>query len=170
MPKVAVSHGFNLRGWDPSASTPTEIYAIASWLGVGYVTLITHMDAALNMLPSDHARKLLKDRNKMPALRKRLIGRECPGNLIVADTQWSGRAIDAQVSDLILLAKGAGLEGACATIIEDSNRGTLLRAIAPGIGRCMHSDSGWSAYLRVSRKDYVGRAKYRFEEEVPNGD
>jgi Zn-dependent peptidase ImmA (M78 family) len=169
MPKLVVSRGFALRGWNPVASEPVAFYVIASWVGVGYATLITHMRATLNMLSADRAEELLKYRTQIPELRKQLIGRECLDNLIAVDQHWYGRSIDAQVSELILLPKLTRLEGSCGTIIEENDRGTLVMASTPGIGRCLHPGSGWCAYMRVSRKNYVGRARYRFEEEVLDG-
>ena len=50
MPKVAVSRGFSLRGWDLATAAPEAFYVVATWLGVGYTTLIYHLRKALGML------------------------------------------------------------------------------------------------------------------------
>ena len=67
---------------------------------------------------------------------------------------------------MILLPPNAILEGNCAAIDAQNEMKTVVRATQPGIGRVHVPTSGWAAFIRVTRKNYVGRAKYRFEEEV----
>ena len=52
---------------------------------------------------------------------------------------------------------------------DDGNR-TLLRASSPGPGRITHPQSGWSSFVRISRRGYVGRGIFRFQEEVQDDD
>ena len=49
MPATAVKHGFRTRGWEPKECTPRQVYAVASWLGVGYATLVHRMGGSLGM-------------------------------------------------------------------------------------------------------------------------
>jgi hypothetical protein len=54
MPKRAVMTGFRSLGTTPETAGPDQYYAIASWLGVGYSTLIQHTRWTLNLI--DNAR------------------------------------------------------------------------------------------------------------------
>lgn len=164
MPKGAVTKGFATRGWNPESSTPVQIYTVAGWLGVGYETLITHLRVSLKLLSYAQAKSLRKASPK--SIKANLLGRACQENLVVVDPWWSGRAIDLQVGDLVLAMPGAVSEKPCIDLVRSDHQGTLLQAGAPGLGRICHPDSGWSAFVRVSRRGYVGRGIFRHEEEV----
>lgn len=164
MPKVAVDRGFALRGWDPAASTPEEFYTVATWLGVGYSTLVHHMQYAMQVIKPQWADELL--RQNLIVTRSNLLGKECREHLVVADHHWTGRAVDVQVSDLVLLPPRARIEGKCAAISAENELNVVAQGITPGIGRMVVDDLGWSTFIRVMRKQYSGRGKYRFEEEV----
>jgi hypothetical protein len=140
MPKTAVLKGLAARGWNPKTLTAEQAYGLASWLGVGYATLVGNMRGSLGLLAPDRADAL--EKVKPSQIRKSILGRECKEHLVVVDDFWTGRAIDAQVGDLILLPS--------ATVIEDS--------IVP--------NAEWAQYLRISRKQFAGLARFRHLEEV----
>lgn len=164
MPKLAIDRAFAARGLDPQTCRPESVYSVASYLGVGYATLICHMQRVLRTLGNMRAEELL--RHSPQSLRSTLLGQDCHEHLVVADLQWGGRAIDVQESDLILLPPNVALEGNSAVLVERLSSGTIVRAAQPGIGRACVHESTWAAFVRVTRKNYVGRAKYRFQEEV----
>ncbi len=164
MPKIAVERAFFIRGIDAKKCTPEAVFAISNWLGVGYQTLINQMRMGLGLVDGQHAQSL--EKSKPPAIRKRLLGQECRENLHVVDQNWLDRAVDTSVSDLILLPPNVIVEGACIEVVEHDQHRSLVRAIAPGIGRIAATDSAWAAFVRVSKKEYIGRAIYRFEEEI----
>lgn len=164
MPKVAITRGFSLRGWEPTVCPPISYYVVATWLGVGYTTLIHHLRNALGMLSHSRAEELL--RYNLAMLRSTLLGHECREHLIIVDQHWYGRAVDAQVTDLICLPPAMNIEGACVETLERSEIRTLVRASRPGLGRIVAQGGAWSTYIRVRPKDYVGRGKYRFEEQL----
>jgi Zn-dependent peptidase ImmA (M78 family) len=168
MPQMAVRRGFSIRGWDPATSSPESLYTIAGWFGVGYGTLIHHLWKALNMLATRRAEALLRQQPK--DIRATLLGRECRENLIIADCHWDSRAIDVQVTDLISLPPNVHLEGKCVALLEQGEKRTMARAVTPGIGRVAAERSESSAYIRVSRQQFVGGAQYRFEEEVEDAE
>lgn len=168
MPKSTINHAFARRGWDPTACPPTAFYVIATWLGVGYTTLVSHMEHTLGLLGTRHTQELL--RHRPMTIRATLLGRGCPRNLIVADHHWDGRAIDVHVEDLILLPPDSRVEGHCVEVVEQDATRTLAQAVTPGIGRAVAPGVAWSTYLRVSRRQYVGRGQYRFEEEVEDAE
>ena len=72
-----------------------------------------------------------------------------------------------ELGDLIFVQGGAQSEGACVEPSPHMEYGRLFRAASPGIGR-LESGTAWSAFVRVSRRDYVGRALYRHWEEARN--
>ncbi|MHB8256608.1 MAG: ImmA/IrrE family metallo-endopeptidase [Acidiferrobacterales bacterium] len=164
MPKSAVDRGFSLRGWGPATCSPEAFYTVATWLGVGYSTLVYHMQYAMQVITSQRADELL--RQQLIVTRSNLVDKECREHLVVADRYWTGRAIDIQVSDLVLLPSQARIEGNCAVVCTVNKMNALAQGITPGIGRVVVDNLAWSAFIRVTRKQFSGRGKYRFEEEV----
>lgn len=159
MPKVAVKRGFRERGWEPKRCNPHQVYTVANWLGVGYETLVYHMRGSLNMLTFQHSTNLLK--STPAAIRAEILGRRMRGNLLVVDDKWTGRACDIQVGDLILLRPGARYEADNLSVVEETGETLLLMGTEPGVGRVFRPESGWAAFVRVSRRDYVGLGPYR---------
>lgn len=164
MPKTALLKGLAARGWSPQSLSPEQVYRLASWLGVGYLTLAGNMNWAMGLLKRDHTAALEKVR--IPQIRKTILGQDCKQHLVVADENWTGRAIDAQVDDLILLPPAVVVEGAVVESVCAGATGCLVRAANPGIGRAFIPDSGWAHYLRISRKQFAGLARFRHLEEV----
>lgn len=162
MPRSTVSHGFVARGWQPRTCTPLQAYAVACWLGVGYTTLIHHMRDVLTLTTRAHAEALLKVKPKQ--IRAELVGRETAENVIPVDARWTGRPIDLEVGDLVILPPGTAFEGKCVDVVERRASGTVLRGVAPGEdGRV--SSNGWAAFLRVARRGYHGRNLFRHRED-----
>ncbi len=164
MPKSAVEHGLAARGWDLASCGPREIYVLASWLGVGYTTLLWHLQSGLGSLGSTQADEFRNVR--LPRIRKEILGYDCPGELVIVDSHWRGRPVDIQVDGLALMPAGGYAEGTCIELAPDVTGRVLVRGVTPGIGRLILEESGWSSYVRVSRPGYVGRNKYRHLEET----
>ncbi len=163
MPKMAVSKAFAVRGWSMEECTPAQAFMVAGYFGVGYTTLIHHLSKALWVLPDTRAQALLKVApRKAQSL---LLGWQTPHTVVVVDAHWTGRAVDVEVGDLILVRGGAQSEGVCIEPSADAEPGRLFRAVRPGVGR-LEATTAWSAFVRVSRRDYVGRALYRHWEEA----
>lgn len=163
MPKTAVKHGFRTRGWEPSECTPRQVYTVAGWLGVGYAALVHHMRGSLGMLTYRQSALLLRTTPK--DIRVGILGREVRENLFVVGEKWTDRAVDAQVGDLIMLPSGTRHEAANLRMVEETAATVLLAATAPGIGRVYRPESGWAAFVRVSRRNYVGLGPYRHDED-----
>jgi Zn-dependent peptidase ImmA (M78 family) len=163
MTKAAVLRAFSDRGWEPSTATPEQVYIAATWLGVGYEALVTHMQASLRLLDRRRADALRKVSPK--STKTALLGAHYPEHLVVADDCWRDRAIDIQVGDRVLAVPGAVAETPCVAHVRNELFGTVLRAAAPGLGRIVHEGSGWSSFVRVSRKEYTGRGRFRHEPE-----
>lgn len=168
MPKAAVLAAFSQRGWNPESSTPVQIFTIAGWLGVGYETLIVHMRASLGILGNGNANALRKATPK--AIKSDLLGEERQENLVVIDRFWAGRAVDLQVGDYVLGMPGVESDKTCIRVVQDDGQESILQAVGIGLGRIMHRDSGWSSFVRISRRGYVGRSIFRHDAEVGDDD
>ena len=163
MPKMAVSKAFTVRGWRMGECTPAQAFLVAGYFGVGYTTLIHHMRSALKVLSDRHAQVLLQvNPRKAQSL---CLGWEMPCRVVVVDPHWAKRAIDVEVGDCIFVCDGAQAEGVCIEPMLGVGHGRLIRAARPGIGR-LEASTTWSAFVRVSRRDYVGRSLYRHWEET----
>jgi hypothetical protein len=163
MPKLAVSYGFAQRRWDSTHCNPEQVYVVATWLGVGYKTLVTHMAGSLGLLPWSRAEELGKVSAKQ--LRKAILGEETQASVIVVDDPWCGRPIDVQIGDIVVFRSHVRFEGTSVMYLGDSRKGQLFRGAAPGITRCWNETTQWAQFIRVSRKDYVGQSRYRHLEE-----
>lgn len=168
MPKAAVVRGFVSRGWEPATASPNQVFTVAAWLGVGYDALITHMDASLGLLERGRAPSLRKETPKK--IKSRLLGVECTEELVVADEHWDGRAIDIQVGDAILATPGVVVEHPGVAVAEKVLFGTVLRGTAPGLGRIHDPTTGWASFVRVCRRGFAGRARFRHLEETEDED
>jgi len=163
MPKLAVCRGFAARKWTPQSATALQVYTVAGWLGVGYSTLISHMRSSLGLLGPPDTERLLATTPKQ--LRQAVLGDLGCGELVIADGQWTGRAIDVQVGDVIVAPRGTTVEGQCAEVLEDVKAGAVVAARSPGLGQVL-DHTGWAAFVRVSRAGFVGRCAYRHFEEA----
>jgi Zn-dependent peptidase ImmA (M78 family) len=163
MPKTAVKHGFRARGWEPRDCTPRQVYTVAGWLGVGYTALVHHMRGSLRMLTYPQSARLLKATPR--DIRTSILGRKVRENLFVVGEKWTDRAVDVQVGDLILLPSGTHHEAKNLRVVEETKAAVLLAATAPGIGRVYRPESGWAAFVRASRRNYVGLGPYRHWED-----
>ena len=162
MPKMAVSKAFSVRGWRMEECTPAQASLVAGYFGVGYATLIHHLRSALQVLPGTRAQALLKISPR--EAQSLLLGLQTPHKVVEVDVHWTRRAVDVEVGDFIFVRCGAQFEGTCIEPSSDVENGRLFRAAKPGIG-CLEANTAWSAFVRVSRREYVGRSLYRHWEE-----
>jgi hypothetical protein len=161
MPKSAVERAFAVREEAPNRASAARMFAIACSLGVGYRTLVTHLKLSLNMISSARAKELLRQTPK--TIRTSILKDSAESDLVVVDACWdSVRAVDLQVGDFAVLPRGTRLEGSIGNVVSAHNE-VALRTVQPGIGRLVRD--GWTTYLRVSRRSYVGRALFRHLEE-----
>jgi Zn-dependent peptidase ImmA (M78 family) len=163
MPQTAVKHAFIQRGWSIQSASPEQFYTIANNFGVGYTTLIHHTRGSLGLLDHQKAESLLKSR--LPEIRRKLVNGPCQPNLHIVDPFWRGRPIDIQVGDLILLPSDTLESGAYIRQLNETPNGCLFEAIKKGAGQVSNGGLGWSSFVRVSEKEYVGRSLFRHLEE-----
>ena len=159
MPKMAVQRAFFLRSWSIEDSNPAQIYTVSNYFGVGYSTLVQHLSQSLRLLPESRAKELLRvGRRKAQA---QALGWESEDKVWTIDLDWSGRAIDVEVGDIISAQEEIDYEGNCLESIKVSRSRRLFRASQPGLGRVCNA-AGWSAFVRVSRRAFVGRSIFRY--------
>ncbi|MEX2158137.1 MAG: ImmA/IrrE family metallo-endopeptidase [Dehalococcoidia bacterium] len=164
MPRLGLANAFVVRGWDIKEPTPFQLLVVASHFAIGMDTLITHLERGLNLLTSPQADRLRKVR--LPVLRAEILDRAEAARLVVVDKDYSLPSVDVDVGDLILAAPGnATCNGPSIRHEGSCNTGSIFRAIAPGTSDIASSVHGLPLIARVSRKPYIGLAKYRFLEE-----
>lgn len=160
MPKIAVDAAFARRGWSPKTPRPKEVYVVAQDFGVGYTTLIGHMERTLRCVPSSVASGLRKA--KLPHLRADLAGFKIIHDLVVVDDRWGSRPIELEIGDVVVIPASAEFTGGCG-ICQTQPRAHVL-ATMPGRGSLQLSNSR-SIEVRVSRRGFTGLARYRYLEE-----
>lgn len=163
MPKLAVLKALAGRGINAATASPIEIYRVASLFGVGYATLLQHLSRTLNLMPPSRAAELRKTSPKK--IREQILGGATTGTLHLVDTHWSGRAVDVQVGDQLLLPTSTTVEGDKITLHNRREDGDLYEAVQPGISRIEHPPSGMANYVRVARAEFEGRGMFRHEED-----
>jgi hypothetical protein len=160
MPKLAVEAAFARRAWCASTARSLELYIVARDLGVGYTTLIGHLERTLRFLSSSTANALRK--SKLPQLRSRLAGFDITYDLVLADRHWGARPLDLEVGDIALLEPTAALDGQCA--IYRRRPVPYVLATAPGTGTIAQSGRQ-PIEIRVSRRGFTGLARYSHLED-----
>ena len=158
MPRMAVQRAFALREWDIQECTSGQIYAVSNYFGVGYSTLVHHMRSGLRLLSDAHAAALLKVAPRKA--QAQALGWESQDTVWVVDPLWTGRAVDVEVGDLVFVQGQPAFEGHCMAQVQDMRSGGLFRACQPGLGK-FWDDDDWSAFVRVSRRAFVGRSIFR---------
>lgn len=164
MPKATVDSGMFRRGFQYNSITPLQAYSMSTWLGVGYETFINHLAYGLKAISRSQAAILLKSTPK--SIRSVLASDRIDQPMIMVDKAWSGRPVDCEVGDYLHLPRGTLIEGNNLVLIKQTASADLAQASQPGLGRLSQGWPMWSTYVRASRRQYVGRSRYRFEEEV----
>lgn len=163
MPPWAVRETYDKRQWKISNCTPQQTYTVAGQLGVGYETLVQHLRLSLDLISSRHAKELLKSTPKQ--LRRLILGNDSAPHLVIVDDSWSHVALDLRVGDVAIIPASTNLEGGSAAIVSSHELGQLIQARKPGISRVESYDQSLAFFIRVSRKDFIGRSIYRHLED-----
>ncbi|WP_022693148.1 ImmA/IrrE family metallo-endopeptidase [Ponticaulis koreensis] len=161
MPAIAVRASFNIRGITPDDATPQQLYVIACDFGVGYSTLITHLSSGLGLMSRSRAGEMKRHTPK--SIRALLLGEDISTPLIVAGAKRKNPLIDIEVGSLLLLPKDTIVDASKLTPVRRLKNAALYQASSPGIGQVRAPE--WSAFARVSRKAYIGLARYRHLED-----
>lgn len=167
MPSKAVAKAFSLRGWASSFCTPAQAYIVANHLGVGYETVLYHVKYSLDLISDDHFEYLKKV--PLKEIRRTVLGVTIsdPTHLVIADKAWSKHSpIDLQVGDAAIIPSRSKVDGKSVEFMKEIPSGTIVVAKEPGISTVMTDDDSWAAFVRVSRKEFVGMSIYRHLEEA----
>jgi Zn-dependent peptidase ImmA (M78 family) len=165
MPPWAIKRALTRRGLLAKSITPKDLYTLAGQFGVGYKTLADHLCFSLKFVTRGHRDKLLKYDPKH--IRDEILGPlalACRHSPIV-DMAWECVPIDLHVGDLAILPPQSSPEGLNIETVADNEFGRIIKGIKPGIGRAELPGSDWSAFIRVSKADFSGRAAYRHLED-----
>jgi hypothetical protein len=158
MPKLVVANAYSRRGWSPSTTSAAQAFIVAQDLGVGFTTLVDHMSKTLHLIDAATADGLR--RKALPKLRAELLGHAVEHDLFAVDQHWGARPLDVEVGDLVMLPKGARVEGTC--LVDDAG---TFRAMRSGVGALLLPGRPGPITVRVSRREFVGRAQYRHLED-----
>lgn len=160
MPKTAIDAAINRRGWARRQFTPQMLWILAQDLGVGYETLLVHLNLVIDYLSSAETAKLQKLR---PAdLRDEFAGFEVKHEVYPVDEFWGTRPVDLEVGDLMIGTLSI-VEGTSVEVVE--NPKPHLVAMRAGI-TTLRLPSGRAIASRVANRNYFGRAQFRYEEDV----
>lgn len=151
MPRPAVISAFSRRSWDPTDFTPKQAFIVAGELGVGYTTLLRHLNQVMHLLPSDRRQSLSKVRPK--EIKAGLFGEDCSQRVVYVDNAWAHVPIDAEVGDVIIMPDGTGDD--CPLLIGHRQRDDQTIYVASNIGESHVGMSHWIR-IRVARHHYVG--------------
>jgi hypothetical protein len=164
MPISVVQHAFDSRGIRIDTCTPLQLYTIANNLGVGYDTLISHLQWSLSLLPTARADYL---RNTTPKKIHQTILPDVQAERVVPiDLAWSGQAIDLRIGDFAILPAQIRIEGNSVKSWRGDIKTPIIKACRTGISRLEAvNGTSWSSYVRVIRKEFVGRSIFRYEED-----
>ncbi len=167
MPKLAIDLAFRKRGWEPTNTTPEQIYTLSCLFGVGYEALLHHMCSSLGIISEEY--KITISRKKLGAIRAELTDSiEANRPVVIADVHWKGRPIDLEVGDLLLAPSNARLFGINLTMLRTLKRGTLWEAVTPGTCQIVTEEDSWASFVRVAKKDYAGRNMFRHKPTLPD--
>jgi hypothetical protein len=164
MPRTVLLAALRKFQRDDRSLEPKSMYQAAQWIGVGYSTIIRHLQYGFNLLNDKEAKALLR---MQPAdIRNAVLGSAVDGNLFYLDERWTGRPADLEVGDYFLSNGGTATSTDLVSRADKLPDGTTYKVNKPGV--CLLSDprANWSITLRISRRSYAGHAKYRHLEET----
>ena len=162
MPIIGLRGAFARRGVDMHAADPVQFFAVASNFGVGYATLITHLAYGVQEIAQGRARELLRSTPK--SIRKSLLSDDTVDPLLIVDSFWLAKPVDAEVGTSILLPAGSSAEGDILRPAGACAAGDIYKAARPGLGR-VSLGAGNEHFVRISKKGYAGLARYRHMED-----
>ena len=166
MPQSTIRSAFIRRGLDINTADPNDFLIVATWIGVGYTTILNHLRYGVTILAHKRYEDLIKTHPK--SIKSVFCGFDVTSNLVIVDRHWNGRPVDLQVGDYLAVESPSSIQDYLELISESRNN--IWLAHSPGITKLTMSNPQLSFMVRVRRKEYVGRAIFRhLEEEEHNG-
>jgi hypothetical protein len=146
MPPRAVHSALQRRKVDVVSCSSADVYNLAMWLGVGFDTLVHHLEYSMNIINGVRAKNLRKTKPKQ--IRNEICQIPDCGDVWVLDEMWSGRIIHAQLGDILI-----GID----------KQPVRINCVGSHTYRLANSDS--SVIVRSSKPNFVGFYEYRYLEE-----
>jgi Zn-dependent peptidase ImmA (M78 family) len=164
MPKVALLSAMRARDIDPRIVTAGQLFLLAGYFGVGYRTIIHHLERNLRLIDGGRAAQLSKVQPR--SIREGLVPGSHNCDVFVVDTNWIGRPVDLHAGDYVLLPPNAIVDPHFLAASPRKDGNTYI-AQRPGISRVSTPGESWAAYVRVAARDgqgnFIGRSIYRHE-------
>jgi Zn-dependent peptidase ImmA (M78 family) len=166
MPAIAVDNAFVIRDWNPESADPKQLYVLSNYFGVGYSTLIRHLQFSVRRLSWLKATEALR---KTPRQIRSEIFSGCDSqNLVVIDKYWkTGAIVDCVVGDVVLAPTDTEKIGTdrCLLGSSQNSKGHAFEAASPGKVELKIAENV-AIQVRVAKPGYVGRLKYRYSEAI----
>lgn len=162
MPSSAITRVSKDRGVNLNSLSPKDAYIFSKYFGLSYIAFLTQLYFNLKLI--SYATYIELKSIKLQEIKKLFYPGNIKGQIIVAGDWWRGRAIDVEVGDYIIVQNNCEVEGGIILDKLDTPDIHIYEAINPGI--CKLSNEEWSAFVRVSRKNFSGMYQFRHEEEV----
>ena len=158
MPKTAIQRYFFEKGIPLNSIKPTDILVASFWFGVGYQTLIHHMEKSLSLIVPSMSQTLL--RSKPSSIRRELIGKPID-KLLLVERKWGRRPVDIEKGTLV------GFHEEIKSLID----GVVCKEKASGYNLYLFEkkgcydvqlNDGSFRKIRVFDERYEGRYVYRY--------
>ena len=133
MPKIGVRQAFNARNWLIADPQPEQVFTVACHFGVGYQTLVSHLEYGLREIRSVTAARLRKV--QLPAIRQRLLGSNAAERLWVADRHYQMPTLDTETGTVLLLPTGSRPELDNLVHVGELPSGRIFQAVRAGLTR-----------------------------------
>ena len=160
MPPPAIIKAIKDREIDINSIDHHDIFALSSYFGVGYATIISHLRWTLKLLSHNQYEQFKKISVKSI---KEEFSVMPENNLIIVDANWSGKTIDLEIGDSAILPANVDFDNATSLMISNlPNNKIKIIPTKQGIFRTHSQNNNWATFIRVSRKKYEGISKYRF--------
>ena len=163
MPPSVVKRAVNDTGANFNNLTNEQVYILSKYLGVSYLALINQMHFSLSLIDRNSYNRLKQ--GKLPQIKQNLLQRKTDAEVFVVGNWWRERAIDVSVGDHLIFDEVITIEGSSLDDSSDGSERIVYQAIKPGITK-ISNNNGWSAFVRVSKRKFVGMYQYMHEEDV----
>jgi len=158
MPVLGIRRAFSRRGISSADATIDAFFIVAAEYGVGFDTLVTHSAFALADITQPRRKALLKER---AAYQKSILQHRFGGNLVLIDRYYAAPTLDIEVGHWIgLPLEATSQSGILARSVSETT--ALFQAIQRGHAEIVIPDTNWNLTVRVTRKNFIGLAEYRF--------
>ncbi|MBX3356444.1 MAG: ImmA/IrrE family metallo-endopeptidase [Phycisphaeraceae bacterium] len=164
MPRPAVLARFASHDCSVHSASPSQLFVIAGELGVGFTTLVRHLQYGLELISAASTTALLRSSPKQ--IRGELSGDPSAPPLTIVGRAWPSVPVDLEVGDLLGVPMGLDISGGGMINGPSSAEYTFLRAERPGEFR--PTIGGRQVRARVARHGFVGQLKYRYLDD-PEG-